>query len=398
MRVVPRFMKTIKQILDLLKKTYTEWQEDNVSRLAAALAYYTIFSLAPLLIIAVTVAGFVWSRSEVEAQVLLQIQELLGENGAEFVQTLMQNASVNLDSGIFTTVVGVGALIFGSIGVFRQLRSALNTMWGIEEEKVEGIWKSIKSVLVDNIFNFAMVMSVGFILLVSLVISTGLTAVNSLVTEYLLISSFLVGLINTVVSLVIITLVFALLFKYLPETHVAWSDVFLGGFVTALLFGIGKYAIGIYLGNSSVGVTFGAAGSLALLLIWVYYSAQIFFFGAEFTQVYANQYGSKIRPVPEGAREPADKKIAQKWRVDSPAVVERTLLVSGLVPEPERASGESYFLPEASSMTRAGYPANQDRGYKNIFTFFGIMGATLISSLLLKKNAFPDVNSNERVE
>jgi membrane protein len=391
-------MKQINKIFDLIKTTYSEWKEDNVSRLAAALAYYTIFSLAPLLIIAVTVAGFVWSRYEVESQVLLQIQGLLGKNGADFVQTLMQNASVNLDKGIFTTVVGVGALIFGSIGVFRQLRYALNTMWGIEVEKVGGFWKSIKSVLVDNILNFAMVMGVGFILLVSLIVSTGITAVNRLVTEYLLLSGFLVGLINTFFSLAVITLVFALLFKYLPETDVAWGDVFLGGFVTAVLFGIGKYAIGIYLGNSSVGVTFGAAGSLALLLIWFYYSAQIFFFGAEFTQVYANRYGSKIRSAPQDTGEPIKTKIPVNRRVESPVMVERTLLVNDLIPKSDRRSRQTYFLPTNLSTTPYGHPSTQISSFKGVFTFFGILVASLVSTLLVKIIAFPDVDSNQRVD
>lgn len=273
------------------------------------MAYYTIFSLAPLLIVAVTVAGFVWSRSEVEKQVLFQIQSLLGKTGADFVQTLMQNASVHLENGIFASIIGIGALIFGSIGVFRELRNALNTMWEIEVKRVKGFWKSLKLIFIDNIFSFAMVMGFGFILLVSLLISTGLTALNNFLTAHLLLSGFLMGLINNVVTLAVITLVFALLFKTLPETQVAWGDVFLGGFVTAVLFSIGKYAIGLYLGNTSVGVTFGAAGSLALLLIWVYYSAQIFFFGAEFTQVYANIYGSKIRTTPENGDKPKGSKI-----------------------------------------------------------------------------------------
>lgn len=287
-------MKIVKKALNLLKQTYEEWKDDKVSRLAAALAYYTIFSLAPLLLIAITVASLIWSRGTVETSVLNQMQGLLGADGADFIANMLQNASININQGIWTTIVGVGVLIFGSIGVFRELRNALNTMWGIETPEIKGFWKNIKHLILKNLLSFTMVLGVGFILLVSLLVSTALTALNGLVNTYIQLPQFLTGFLNTIVTLAIITLVFALLFKYLPETEVAWGDVFFGGFVTAALFLIGKFGIGIYLGNSSVGTTFGAAGSLALLLIWVYYSAQIFYFGAEFTQVYANRYGSKI--------------------------------------------------------------------------------------------------------
>lgn len=291
-------MKLVKKIISLFKQTYEEWQDDKVSRLAAALAYYTIFSLAPLLLIAITVAGLLWSRSTVESQIIGQMQGLLGTDGADFIRNLLQNASINMNKGIWATIVGVFVLIFGSIGVFRELRNALNTMWGIETPEIKGLWKNIKHLLINNLLSFTMVLGVGFILLVSLLLSTALTAFNGVVNSYFHLPQFLTGLLNTVFTLAIITLVFALLFKYLPETEMAWGDVFLGGFVTALLFLLGKVAIGIYLGNSSVGTTFGAAGSLALLLIWVYYSAQILYFGAEFTQVYANRYGSKIGQAP----------------------------------------------------------------------------------------------------
>ncbi len=391
-------MSRLKKILDLFKKTYDEWQDDNVSRLAAALAYYTIFSLAPLLIIAVTVAGFVWSRNEVESQVLYQVQGLLGENGAEFVQSLMQNASVNLDSGIFTTVIGVGALIFGSIGVFRELHNALNTMWGIEEKKVNRFWNSLKSVFLENFLSFAMVMGVGFVLLVSLIISTGLTALNRILTDYLLLSGFLMGVINTVVTLAVVTLVFALLFKYLPDTQVAWKDVFLGGFVTAILFSIGKYAIGIYLGNSSVGVTFGAAGSLALLLIWVYYSAQIFFFGAEFTQVYANQYGSKIRTTVLDEKTPGKTSTAIALRNKTPLLVEGSLLSNSVIAEDENLiSGKGFPISPLSKRVN-DYSDSQPGTYKKVLTFLGIMGASLISTILIKINVLPKIESKKGVE
>lgn len=292
-----KIMNTAKKIIELLKQTFKEWQEDHVSRLAAALAYYTIFSLAPLLIIAITIAGLLWSRDAVETQVLTQMQGLIGAQGAEFVEAMLQDASANIKGGIIATIVGVVLLIFGAIGVFKQLRDTLNTIWEIPAKETEGFWQSIKSTIAKNLFSFAMVVAVGFLLLVSLIISTSLTALGDYISTLLALPDFVLIILNFVVTLLVIGFVFALLFKFLPETSVAWKDVLLGGFVTAFLFMLGKYAIGLYLGNSSVGVSFGAAGSLAVLLVWIYYSAQIVFFGAEFTQVYANKYGSKIRPT-----------------------------------------------------------------------------------------------------
>ena len=288
-------MNQLKKILDLFKQTFQEWQEDNASLLAAALAYYTIFSLAPLLILAITGAGFIWSRSVVESQVLAQAQTFIGKNGADFIKTILENVSINLDKGIIASIIGVIALIYGSINIFRVLRNTLNNIWEIKVEKKEGVWKSIKTVLLENMLSFGMVMGVGLILLLTLVLNTGLSALNSVVGNAYFLPEILISGINLIVTLAIITLVLAVLFKYLPETEIAWGDVLLGCFVTSILFLLGNFAISFYLSSSSIGVTFGAAGSLGVLLIWIYYSAQILFFGAEFTQVYANKYGSKIR-------------------------------------------------------------------------------------------------------
>jgi membrane protein len=289
-------MKLLKKIFDLIKQTFKKRQEDNISRLAAALAYYTIFSLAPLLIIAITVAGFIWSQRAVESQVLAQMESLLGSQGLNFIQSLLDNASSHLQDGggILTTVIGVGVLIFGSIKVFRELREALKVIWDVEIPKEKGVWNSIKSTLKTEVLSFAMVMGVGFLLIVSLIFSTLLSTLSGVLQDFLPLPNVWMTLLNNLVSLLIFTFVFSILFKYLPQTRVAWGDVTLGGFVTALLFFAGKYLIGLYLGNSSIGASFGAAGSLALLLVWIYYSAQIIFLGAEFTQVYANKYGSNI--------------------------------------------------------------------------------------------------------
>ena len=374
-------MKLIKNIISLFKQTYEEWQDDKVSRLAAALAYYTIFSLAPLLLIAITVAGLLWSRSAVESQVIGQMQGLLGADGADFIRNLLQNASININKGIWATIVGIFVLIFGSIGVFRELRNALNTMWGIVTPEIRGFWKNIKHFLLNNLLSFAMVLGVGFILLVSLFLSTALTALNGVVNTYFHIPQFLTGLLNTVLSLAIITLVFALLFRYLPETKVAWSDVFLGGFVTAVLFLLGKIAIGIYLGNSSVGTTFGAAGSLALLLIWVYYSAQILYFGAEFTQVYANSYGSIIgraAPDKQSIRQAqASKKLKLTTQPSLPTAEIDDLSGTGTLPIYRNNAQSGIALPN-------DHISREKEAQSTAFVLVGLVTLSFISGILTK--------------
>lgn len=281
----------------LLKLTYQGWKEDKASRLAAALAYYTIFSLGPLLIIVIAVTGFFWQREAVQSSVMNQVQGLVGPEGATFVSDLLTSAS-NPARGILATILGVITLIFGALGAFNELHNALNTIWEVKEEETKGFLESIKKVIFSRLLSFTMILGIGFLLLVSLVISAGLSAVQETVGNAIPVSEILLQILNLIISIGVITVLFALIFKYLPDAEIAWRDVWLGAFVTALLFSLGKFLIGLYLGNSAVGSSFGAAGSLVLLLIWIYYSAQILFFGAEFTQVYANKFGSKI--VPEG--------------------------------------------------------------------------------------------------
>ena len=289
--------KLIRNLPNLIKLTYQGWKEDNGSRLAGALTYYSVFSLAPMLIIAIAVAGLVWQRQAVQDQVLSQIQSLVGEQGKIFMAGLLQSASKPAQ-GIFATIVGIIILIFGALGVFNELHNSLNTIWDIPQKKISGMWQSIKEVVVNRFLSFTMILGIGFMLLVSLVVSTGITAFGNWLGGLLPFHEVILQIINLIISLGIITVLFALIFKVLPDAKIAWRDVWVGAFVTALLFSIGKTVIGLYLGSSAVGTTFGAAGSLVVLLLWVYYSAQILFFGAEFTQVYANQLGSRI--VPEG--------------------------------------------------------------------------------------------------
>lgn len=279
------------RLRDLVRKTLTEWQEDKAPRLAAALAYYTAFSLAPILVIAIAVVGVVFDRQAAREQVVRQINSLAGPQGAELVDSML-NAAQDMGENVLATVFGLLALIFGATGVFGQLQDALNTMWEVAPKPQKGI----TGFIIKRFFSFTMVVGVGFLLLVSLAISAALSALSEWSVGLLPGLEAVMQGINFVVSLLVITLLFALVFKYVPDAEIAWWDVWLGAGVTALLFTIGKLLIGLYLGNTDVTEGFGAAGALVVILLWVYYSAQISFFGAEFTQVYANAYGSRVVP------------------------------------------------------------------------------------------------------
>jgi len=297
--------KLFSNLPKILKLSYQGWKEDKASRLSAALAYYTIFSLAPLLVIIIAITGLFWEQGAVQTQVMNQVEGLVGTEGRTFISDLLTSAS-NPARGITATIIGIITLLFGALGVFNELHNALNTIWEVKEEETKGFLESIKKVIFSRLLSFSMILGIGFLLLVSLVVSAGLSAAQETVGNAIPISEILLQLANLVISIGVITILFALIYKYLPDAEIAWRDVWLGAFVTAILFSLGKLLIGLYLGNSAVASSFGAAGSLALLLIWIYYSAQILFFGAEFTQVYANTYGSKI--VPESEEEAAQRK------------------------------------------------------------------------------------------
>jgi membrane protein len=284
-----------KDIFTLLKNAAQEWSEDKASRLAAALSYYTIFSLAPLLVIVIAIAGLVFGEEAAQQELVAQIEGLVGEEGAFAIQEMIAGASDTGDS-ILAAVVGFVLLLFGASGVFAQLQDAMNTMWEVKPKEGRGILALLK----DRLLSFGMVLVIGFLLLVSLVLSAALSALSNFMAGLLPANEIIMQVISFAVSFAVISLLFALIFKYLPDAKVAWGDVWLGAIFTALLFTIGKELIGLYLGRSAVASTYGAAGSLVILLLWVFYSAQILFFGAEFTQVYANMFGSRIKPA-EGA-------------------------------------------------------------------------------------------------
>lgn len=284
-------MKT-KALFGLLKETFQEWSDDKAPRLAAALSFYTIFSLAPILIITIAVSGFFLGQADVRENILMQVETTFGPDAEEMVEGLIDDAS-RPGSGVVATIIGMITIIAGATGVYGQLLEALNTIWEVEPAPDSGIFDTLRK----RLLSFTMVLGIGFLLLVSLVISAALSAISQYFSELLPGIDIFWQILDLVVSYALITLLFAMIFKVLPDVEVAWSDVWVGAAFTALLFTIGKFLLGWYLGTSTPGSTFGAAGSLVGILLWVYYSAQILFFGAEFTKVYTRRYGSVIRPA-----------------------------------------------------------------------------------------------------
>lgn len=305
---------SVKQIWRLLKETFKEWQDDNASRLAAALSYYTIFSLAPLLIIAIAIAGAVFGDEAAKGEIVKQIEGLVGEAGAEVIQTALQNAQ-KPDTRNFASIISIGVLLFGASNVFAQIQDALNTIWEVEPKPGRSIWQTLRK----RFLSFAMVGGVGFLLMVSLILNAVLAGMVNYFGSLIPGFDFLWQFANFAISFGVITLLFALIYKVMPDAKIAWNDVWIGAAMTSLLFVIGKSLLGLYLGNGSFGSAYGAAGSLIVLLAWINYAAQIIFFGAEFTQVYASKYGSHIVPDENARRVPeADRTNKGIKRRNSP--------------------------------------------------------------------------------
>lgn len=303
-----------KTAFELTKDSAKAWSEDKASRLAAALSYYTIFSIAPLLVLAIAVAGLVFGRDAASNQLFGEIRGLVGDQGAQAIQTMVQ--SVNQKGGsILATLVGIATLLLGASGAFGQLQDALNTIWQVQPKPGLGI----KGFLRTRFLSFSMVLVIGFLLLVTLVISAVLSALGHYLEGILPIPPAVMQLLNFTISFGVTALLFTLIYKVLPDVTVRWRDVWIGGVVTAFLFSVGRYLIGLYLGRGSVSSAYGAAGSLVLILLWIYYSAQILFFGAEFTKVFANRYGSHIQPSPYA--EPLSETARREQGMAKPASV-----------------------------------------------------------------------------
>jgi membrane protein len=283
--------------IEVIKETFQGWQEDGSLELGAALSYYTALSLAPLLVIAIGIAALAFGHQAVEGQLFGQIRGVVGAQSAATIQSMIAGAGKH-GSGLLPTVLGIATILFGASGVFGQLQTSLDRIWHVAPKSDRGIWGLLR----DRFLSFGMVLGVGFLLLVSLVVSTGLSAVGTYARGLLPALAPLLSAVNFVVSFAVVTLLFAMIFRFLPDARVAWRDVWVGAVATALLFAAGKSLIGLYLGRSSVSSSYGAAGSLIVVLLWVYYSSQILFFGAEFTKVWAVRYGGKIRPDHDAIR------------------------------------------------------------------------------------------------
>ena len=276
-----------------LKDVVAQWIEDQPFQLAAALSYYTLFSLAPLLIIAISVAALAFGREAAQNQIVGTIQDMVGKESAQAIQEMIQRASNKPATGIISTVVGIVALLFGAGGVVGQLQTSLNTIWGVVAKSGQGVWGFIR----QRFISFAMVLAIGFLLLVSLVITALLTGLTKYLGNLIGGAALLAHAVDILLSFAFVSVLFAMIYKFLPDVRIQWRDVAVGAALTSFLFTIGKFFIGLYLGSSGVTSAYGAAGSLITVLLWVYYSALIFFLGAEFTQVYASQYGSGVVPA-----------------------------------------------------------------------------------------------------
>jgi membrane protein len=271
---------------DVLKEAAENWSAHKDSRQGAALAYYSVFSIGPLIVIAIAIAGFVFGRDAVGGQVAMSIRDLLGETGAKAIQSMLIDAS-RPRAGLLATLLGTGALLFAAIGVVVQLKDALNTVWEVRQPPESGVWYYVRS----YVLSFAGVLTLGFLLLVSLLVTAALAAIGKYAAAY--VDEWVLHLANLAVSFAVITLLFAMMFKWLPDTPIDWHDVWLGAILTTAFFEIGKFAIGFYIGKQGLESTYGAAASIIVVLIWVYYSSQIILMGAEITRAFAQRHGSR---------------------------------------------------------------------------------------------------------
>lgn len=281
---------SLSAIWSMLRESTAEWYRDSAARKGAALAYYTIFSLAPILIIAISIAGAFFGKEAARGEIVREIGGLIGPDAAKAVQAMIENAA-RPGAGSIAALVGIVTLLIGATSALAELKAGLDEIWDAPPERVRGFWYFVRT----RLLSFGLILALGFLLLVSLVLSASLAALSKFwggqnATGVVL--DLFEGM-NFLISFALVTVLFAMIYKILPAVRIAWRDVFIGAAVTALLFSIGKFLIGMYIGNSAVASTYGAAGSVILVLLWVYYSAQIFMLGAEFTKVYAHRYGSR---------------------------------------------------------------------------------------------------------
>jgi membrane protein len=298
-------VRLARRVLKGLREALTAWREDKAERLAAALSYYALFSLAPTLVIVIGLTGLLVDQRRVEDEIVLQIQRLMGSDVAEFVgQILRDRTQIDRDSNLLVTAFGAITVLFGASGVFAQLQGALNTIWEVRAKPKRGVINFVRR----RLFAFIILLLIGFMLILSLVVNTWLVLIDSWFRSVMPGVHLVFNLGNVVLSFGITMLLFALLFKVMPDVTIRWHDIWVGAGVTALLFNLGKWVIGLYLGNSILARTFGASGALVVFLVWVYYSAQIVLFGAEFIKIFSLGRGRAVLP--------ARHAVNIKWRAD----------------------------------------------------------------------------------
>jgi len=278
-------------IWNLTKASVSAWSEDKAPSRGAALSYYTIFAMPPLFMIAIFMASLIFNPASVQSEIFSEVGGVIGKKSAEAIQTAM-TAQYQTDKGLFASAIAIITLLISTTGLFVELQDALNSIWGVEARPKQGVIGFIRM----RLLSFAMVVGIGFLLLVSLVVSAALAAFSKLLNELLPGMGVLSVVTGGLISFAVITVLFAMIFKVLPDVKIAWRDVWVGAIVTSLLFTLGKFLLGWYLGRSTTISAYGAAGSVVLVLLWVYYSAQILFFGAEVTKVYANRFGARLEP------------------------------------------------------------------------------------------------------
>lgn len=306
----------LKILWETLVEIIDEWSDDKAPKLAASLSFYTMFSLAPVLLIAIALAGFIYGNDAAEGRIVSEVQSMVGREGAVIIQTALKNTS-DTQSGIIATIIGFVTLVIGATVIFIELQDSLNTIWKVRQKSGQ----PIRLYLRNRMVSFSMVIGFGVLLFLLLLISTAISALSGFVERYLIIPPFLLHLMDIVISFLVVTILFGMIYKILPDVHIAWRDVRIGAIVTSILFILGKYLISLYLAHSTTSSVYGAAGSLALLLIWIYYTAQILFLGAEFTYIYTKKFGSGIHPksyaevitcIPEETIERKGKKAPKK--------------------------------------------------------------------------------------
>jgi len=290
-RLTIAFSLAPRVVWSLVSETFFEWMEDRAPRLGAALAFYTVFALAPGLLVITALAALLLGKDAAQVQIIDQVQELVGFSGAQAVQAAIESAR-DAGGSLAATTFGAITLLFALWGVFGELQDALNTIWGVTTRPGRGVIGAIKA----RFWSAAMVVGIGFLLIVSLAASAWLAALGTFVSRGLPLPAGVMETGNALLSFAVITCMFATIYKLLPDVKIAWGNVWTGAAVTALLFTLGKTLIGLYLGRSAVASVYGAAGSLIVILLWVYYSAQIVFFGAEFTKVYSRRFGTVVVP------------------------------------------------------------------------------------------------------